>query len=107
MKKRLAFLYLGLVVVVAIISVAILWGKINVRRNSKSENIPTAKVEKGELTVSLAINGILESTDQTPVRSDIRGVLISVCKNNSAVEVGDFVFELDTKELELQRDKLI
>ncbi|UCH35313.1 MAG: hypothetical protein JSV65_02880 [Armatimonadota bacterium] len=67
---------------------------------------PTAEVEVGPLRVTLPVNGILESSEETPVFAEVGGTIIELCENNAPVEPGDLMVALDTKYLIDQRDEL-
>jgi HlyD family secretion protein len=68
--------------------------------------VPTAVVTRGTLMVTLPANGALESAQEQPVRTDISGTLVQICPDNTQMKPGDVVFQLDTKDLEAQRDEL-
>ena len=73
-------------------------------RAAVTARIPTAEVTRGPLVITLPISGTLESAEETPVRGEIAGILIDICQDNSPVEPGDFIFQLDTEELTEQRE---
>ncbi len=77
-----------------------------VERAAVKVAVRTAQVTHGPLLVTLPINGVLESAEETRVRSEIAGVLIRICPDNTPVKPGDFAFQLDTQDLTDQRDEL-
>lgn len=68
-------------------------------RGETSARLPTAEVTRGPLMVTLPVSGSLESAAETPVRAEIAGVLVDICHDNTAVKPGDFISQLDTKDL--------
>ena len=66
--------------------------------------VPTAEITRGPLVITLPITGTLESARETPVRGEIAGVLVDICQDNSPVQPGDFIFQLDTEDLTAQRE---
>ena len=101
--KRL--LYLALVL--AVVGAAAWWlrGRITAR-SAATATIPATEMKLGRLTVTLPVNGILESSEETPVFTEVGGTIIEFCENNAPVEPGDLMVALDTKELIDQRDEL-
>jgi len=97
-------LYLAAVLVILVGSWRYLAG--GSKRGGSKARIPTAEVTRGSLVVTLPVNGVLESADEMPIRTDIAGNLIEICEDNSEVQPGDMVYRLDTKELIEQRDEL-
>jgi macrolide-specific efflux system membrane fusion protein len=79
---------------------------ISAAHNVDKSQVPTAEVTRGPLVVTLPVSGVLQSAQETQVRGDISGILIDICQDNTAVQPGDFIFQLDTKELVKQRDEL-
>jgi len=69
--------------------------------------IPMGEITSGALVVTLPVSGFLESAEEIPARSEIAGFLIEICKDNTLVKPGDFIFQLDTKELTDERDDLV
>jgi len=98
-------LYVGLVLLGAVVGGWRLRA-VSSERAVARVRIPTAGVTRGSLVVTLPVNGVLESAQETPVRSEIAGNLVQICEDNSLVKPGDFIFQLDTKELADQRDGL-
>lgn len=76
-------------------------------REVSAATIPTTKISRGSLVVTLPANGVLESAEELPVRSEIAGALVELCEGNRPVQVGDPVYRLDTKDLLEQRDTLL
>jgi multidrug resistance efflux pump len=74
-------------------------------RAEASAGVPTAEVRRGPLVITLPVSGLLESAVETPVQTEIAGVLVDICRDNAAVKPGDFIFQLDTKELSDQREE--
>ncbi len=103
MRKRV-YLALALVIIVA----AGGWRvhTLNAARDAGKAKIPTAEVTQGPLVVTLPVSGALQSAQETQVRAEISGVLIEICQDNTPVQAGDFIFQLDTKDLVKQRDEL-
>ena len=79
---------------------------ISAAHNADKTRVPTAEVTRGPLVVTLPVSGALQSAEETQVRGEISGILIDICQDNTAVKPGDFIFQLDTKELVKQRDEL-
>ncbi len=75
-------------------------------RDAGKARIPLAEVTRGRLVVTLPVSGALQSAQETQVRAEISGVLIEICQDNTAVKAGDFMLQLDTKDLMKQRDEL-
>jgi multidrug resistance efflux pump len=75
-------------------------------RDAGKAKVPTAEVTHGPLVVTLPVSGALQSAQETQVRAEISGVLIEICQDNTPVHAGDFIFQLDTKDLVKQRDEL-
>jgi len=73
-------------------------------RAAARSRIPTAEITRGPLAITLPITGTLESAEETPVRGEIAGVLVDICQDNSPVQPGDFIFQLDTEDLTAQRE---
>ena len=69
-------------------------------------NILTAPISRGSLVVTLPVSGALESAEEVPVRSEIAGTLLQICEDNQPIKAGDFVYQLDTKDLFDQRETL-
>jgi multidrug resistance efflux pump len=82
------------------------WHASSVNQALAKTTIPTAEITRGSLVVTLPANGTLESAQDIPVRSGIDGTLVSILPDNSIVQPGDFVFQLDTKDLTDQREQL-
>ena len=76
-------------------------------RASANAGIPTAEITREPLVITLPMSGTLESAAETPVRSEIGGTVVDVCLDNSPVQAGDFVYQLDTGELAEQREERI
>ena len=76
-------------------------------RASVNTRIPTAEVTWGPLVIALPIVGTLESAKETPVRGEIGGILVDICLDNSPVEPGDFIYQLDMGELAEQREERV
>lgn len=83
------------------------WRVGKTQREAAKVKVATGEVTRGALVVTLPVGGVLESALETPVRSEIEGVLISLCDDNSYVKPGDIVYQLDTKELEDERERLV
>jgi len=79
---------------------------ISAAHNDDKNQVPTAEVTRGPLVVTLPVSGALQSAEETQVRGEISGILIDICQDNTAVKPGDFIFQLDTKDLVKQRDEL-
>jgi len=75
-------------------------------RGAGKARVPTAEVSRGPLVVTLPVTGVLQSSQETQVRGEVSGALIEICQDNTAVKAGDFIFQLDTKDLVKQRDEL-
>lgn len=99
-------LYLGLMIVL-LAAVGWRWRTGKDHRAVAKVKVPTAEVTRGSLVVTLPIGGALESGLETPARSEIEGVLIFLCEDNSYVNPGDVVYRLDTKALAEEREKLV
>lgn len=82
------------------------WFAVRSQRAVAEVRVPTAEVRQGALVVTLPVNGVLESVEETPVRTEIAGNLIEICEDSSEVQSGDMVYRLDTQELIDQRDEL-
>ena len=82
------------------------WHALGGGRGVAKVRVPTATVTQGSLVVTLPVSGSLESAQETLVRSEIDGTLVDICKDNSPAKPGDFVYQLDTKDLTDQRDSL-
>jgi multidrug resistance efflux pump len=98
-------LYLALVLVVVAVGGWRLRA-VNAARAVGKVQLPTAEVTRGPLVVTLPVTGALESAQETPARAEIAGTLIQICQDNTPVKPGDFIFQLDTKDLVNQRDEL-
>lgn len=100
--------YLVIVIIAVGIAGGVVWRLriVDAQAAAAKITIPTAEVTRGSLVVTLPANGSLESAEETPVRTEIEGNLIEVCADNTPVQPGDVVFQLDTKELVNQRDEL-
>ena len=94
----------------ALIAAAVILGWRFLAMGSKQDaamaQVPTAEVERGSLVVTLPVTGALESAEETPVRSEIAGTLVQICDDNLEVKPGDFIYQLDTKDLVDQRAEL-
>lgn len=94
----------------ALIAAAVVLGwrflAVGSKQNASRARVPTAKVARGSLVVTLPVTGVLESAEETPVRSEIAGTLVQICDDNMEVRPGDFVYQLDTKDLVDQRAEL-
>jgi HlyD family secretion protein len=101
--KRALFLSL---VIIAVVAGGWRWRVVSSRRAQGKVTVPTAEVTRGSLVVTLPANGALESAMEVPVRGEVPGTLIQICPDNSLVKTGDFMFQLDTKDLEDQRETL-
>ncbi|MFB3880906.1 MAG: efflux RND transporter periplasmic adaptor subunit [Armatimonadota bacterium] len=101
--RKLAYLAVALVVVAA-------GGwklqALHTSRSAAKARVQTAEVTRGPLVVTLPVGGVLQSAQETQVRAEISGVLVEICEDNTAVQPGDFIFQLDTKDLIKQRDEL-
>ncbi len=82
------------------------WRVVSQARANDTVQVPTAEVTRGNLVVTLPINGLLQSASETPVRCELAGALIEIRPDNSAVKPGDFAYRLDTKDLDDQREQL-
>lgn len=100
--------YIALLVAVTAITGGAVWRwrATDAKAAAVKAHTPTAELVRGALIVTLPANGVLESAEETPVRSEIDGNLIDICQDNTPVTPGDVVFRLDTKELETQREQL-
>ena len=98
------FLFLMLIAVAVLLGVRFV--AVGTKQNSGEASVPTAEVERGSLTVTLPITGVLESAEETPVRSEIAGTLVQVCRDNLEVRPGDFIYQLDTRDLVDERAQL-
>ena len=96
--------------VVAVVLAALgAWMLQSTRAEQASVNgdIPMAEVTRGPLVTTLPIGGTLESAAETPARGEIGGILVDICLDNSPVEPGDFIYQLDTGELAEEREERI
>lgn len=66
--------------------------------------VPTVEVSRGPLTITLPLTGTLESAQETPVRAEVAGTLVEICRDNTPVKPGDFIFQLDTTDFLKQRE---
>ncbi len=82
------------------------WRAATANRAEAKVTVPTGEVTRGSLVVTLPANGALESAQDVPARSEIGGTLLDICPDNSLAKPGDFIFQLDTKELVDQREQL-
>ncbi len=98
------FIFLILIAVAVLIGVRFV--AVGTRQNSGEASVPTGEVERGSLTVTLPITGVLESAEETPVRSEIAGTLVRICPDNLEVQPGDFIYQLDTRDLVDERAQL-
>jgi len=76
-------------------------------RATANAGIPTAEVTRGPLVIALPMSGTLESAEETPARGEIGGILVDICLDNSPVEPGDFIYQLDTGELAEEREERV
>jgi len=94
----------------ALIAAAVILGwrflAVGSKQDASRARVPTAEVERGSLVVTLPVTGVLESAEETPVRSEIAGALVQICDDNLEMKPGDFVYQLDTKHLVDQRAEL-
>jgi multidrug efflux pump subunit AcrA (membrane-fusion protein) len=104
--RRTGYLVLVVIAIAAVVGVTWRMRAVDAKAAAAKTPIPTAQVTRGSLVVTLPANGTLESAQETPVRTEIEGTLIQVCPDNTMVQPGDTVFQLDTKELVDQRDEL-
>jgi len=72
-------------------------------RDEGKVRVPTAEATRGTLLITLPVTGALESAEETPVRTELAGTLVQLCEDNLAVKPGDFVYQLDTRDLIDQR----
>lgn len=99
-------LYLALVLAIVAVG-GWRWRAAGSSRDTTEVVVPTAEVTRGPLVVTLPVNGVLESAQETPVRSEIEGTLVKIRPDNAPVKVGEFAFGLDTKDLLDQREDLV
>jgi HlyD family secretion protein len=102
MKRALLFS----LVIVAVAAGGWRWRVVSAQRAESKVTVATGEVTRGSLVVTLPANGTLESAQEVPVRGEVPGTLIEICPDNSLVKPGDFMFQLDTKDLEDQRETL-
>ncbi len=93
-------------IVVAVVTGGWRWRVASARRADGKVTVPTGEVTRGQLVVTLPANGALESAQEVPVRGEVPGTLVDICPDNSLVKPGDFMFQLDTKDLEDERETL-
>jgi multidrug resistance efflux pump len=103
MKRGLS-LAVALLVVVAVGSWR--WRIVTAGNRAGQASVPTTEITRQSLVVTLPVNGALESAQDIPVRSEIAGSLLDICPDNSLVKPGDFAFQLDTKDLTDERERL-
>ena len=67
----------------------------------------THMIKRGDLRVTVTENGLLESAENTEIKSQVRGwnIVIWVIENGTIVEEGDVLVRLDTRSLEEQIDE--
>ena len=89
--------------VVVVAAVLLLWplsaGKTDGR------NQPTARVERGPLTISISESGAVKSREQIILKSQVEGrtTILSLIPEGTKVKAGDLLLELDTSTLEEQK----
>lgn len=79
---------------------------VGAKQDARDDSVPTAEVQLGSLVVTLPVTGVLESAEETPVRSEIAGTLVQICHDNLEVQPGDFICQLDTRDLVDERAQL-
>ena len=77
-----------------------------VRRPKAKATVATAQVRRGDLRVTLPVNGFLDSAEVADIRSEVDGKILWIHENSAPVAAGELLLELDTKELVDQRDQL-
>jgi HlyD family secretion protein len=84
-------------VAIGVIAGALLSGR------SGQVRFQTAKIERGNLTVTVTATGTLQPTNQVDVGSELSGIVRTVLVDfNDAVKVGQALARLDTTKLEAQ-----
>jgi multidrug resistance efflux pump len=82
------------------------WRALSEARAEDKVTVPTGAVTQGMLVVTLPVTGALESAEETEVRSEISGTLTSLYPDNTPVKPGDVIYQMDTKDLDDQREQL-
>lgn len=69
--------------------------------------VETAPVARERLVVTLPVNGSLESSEETDIRTEVQGKIATICENGVRVKPGDLILQLDTKEFVDKRDEAV
>jgi HlyD family secretion protein len=87
----------GVLVAISVIAAVLLSGR------SGQVRFQTAKIERGNLTVTVTATGTLQPTNQVDVGSELSGIVRTVLVDfNDTVKVGQALARLDTTKLEAQ-----
>jgi HlyD family secretion protein len=97
-KRLKRYLFLALVMVVAVVAIVVWMGGKSPRTQYKTE-----KVQRGDLTIIVTATGTLQPINTVSVGSELSGIIKSVeVDYNDKVKVGQVLARLDTSKLETQ-----
>ncbi len=97
---------LGIVVVVAALAAAGVYAKRSAKPKRSVAAVPTAMVDRQEISVSVEANGAVEPISIVDVKSKASGQIVKMpVEIGSLVEAGDLLAQIDTRDVRNQYDQ--
>jgi len=102
---RNPFKILGVLVLVVAIGLAVVWLKVVRAGESSIDEIATAVVERGPLTISVLETGTIKSRDQRIIKNEVEGrtTIVWLIPEGSQVKEGDLLVQLDASTMDDDR----
>lgn len=102
---RNPFKILGVLVLVAAIGLTVVWLKVVRAGESSVNEIATAVVERGPLTISVLETGTIKSRDQRIIKNEVEGrtTIVWLIPEGSQVKEGDLLVQLDASTMDDDR----
>ncbi len=100
-KNRKSLMIIGAMALVLVIGIAsAITANLGSSENAEDE-LPTAKVRKGPLTISITEAGTITARDQVIIQNKVEGqtTIVSLVPEGEHVEKGDLLIELDSSQL--------
>jgi len=103
--RRLKIVLLAVLFPLLVIGACV--GRIASNMKQKPDSLRTAKVERGDVVVSVRETGTVEPTKQVEVKSKVAGLVVELAVDEGdRVEKGQLIARLDVPELQAQRDQI-
>jgi HlyD family secretion protein len=93
---------IGGLLVVAVIAVGVVWLTAVRGADTPGQDVPTFKVKRGPLTISVVESGTIKARDQVIIKNEVEGrtAIITLVPEGTRVKEGELLVELDASTLQ-------